>query len=153
MPTKKPSLKNGKGRGANKLVGKQCFTVRDGIFHCKIHVFLNYSSEDFVKWAKSKKAVQFGYDDNAEANFAGYSTEMSAPGVPTEWIIVLKSFDWTITDQGTLIHEIVHTVIKIFATNNIPFIPETQEFIACMIGNMYEEVAAQIRSSLQRKKR
>jgi hypothetical protein len=128
-----------------KPLGKMQFVVKDRIFNRKVHVLLNYSADDFTKWAHKKGDKSYQRDARAAANLAAFSSEIDGDGEPTEWIICLSRFDWTIQDQGTLIHEIVHTVMKIFAMNNIPFVLETQEFIAHTIGNMYEDIAAAIR--------
>jgi hypothetical protein len=128
----------------DKPLGKMQFIVKDCIFNRKVHVLLNYSGEDFTKWARRQGDSSYERDGRADANLAAFSSQMDAEGEPSEWIICLKKFNWTIQDQGSLVHEIVHTVMKIFAMNNIPFVLETQEFIASMVGNMYEDIAAAI---------
>ena len=128
----------------DKLLGKMQFVVKDCIFNRKVHVLLNYNADDFTKWARKQGDASYERDGRADANLAGFSSQIDTEGEPSEWIICLKEFNWTIQDQGSLVHEIVHTVMKIFAMNNIPFVLETQEFIASMVGNMYEDIAATI---------
>lgn len=127
-----------------KPPGKMQFVVKDSVFNRRVHVLLNYSGDDFTKWAHSKGDKTYQRDERGDANMYAFSSQMDAEGEQTEWIICMKSFNWTIRDQGSLVHEIVHTVMKIFAMNNIPFVLETQEFIAQMVGNMYEDIAAKI---------
>jgi hypothetical protein len=131
---------------AKKLtVGKKHIVLRDPIFGCKIHVFVNYSYAAFGKWlAKVGAYEQGGSRDNYEDNFAGFSTVMSTKGKPDQFIICVKEFDWTLSDQNTLIHEIVHTIIKIWSSNNIPYNLDTQEFLAHSIGNLYEDIASKL---------
>lgn len=124
-----------------KKLKKQYFTVRDSVFQRKVHVLLNFSEKEYYRFCKQKDWQDIGESD---PNFTGWSAGMSAEGEPTEWIIVIKNFQWTISHQGTLVHEIVHTVMKIFSANNIPFQLETQEFIAHIVGNMYEDIAREI---------
>jgi hypothetical protein len=128
----------------DKPLGKMQFIVKDCVFNRTVHVLLNYSADDFTKWAQAKGDKSYQKDERGDANMYAFSSQMDTPGEQTEWIICMKSFNWTIRDQGSLIHEIVHTVMKIFAMNNIPFVLETQEFCAQIIGNMYEDIAAVI---------
>lgn len=120
-------------------IKKQHFVISDANFKRTVHCFVNYSHDEFTKFARKKGATDYEDDPEYENNFAGFSTVISAKNAPDEFVIVLKKFDWCISDQGTLIHEITHTVMKIFASNNIPFNLDTQEFIAHAIGNMYED--------------
>lgn len=128
-----------------KVIPKRYFTVLDSIFHQKVHVFLNHSEADFKKWMK-KIGAEYDNDvkESNEADFSGYSSSMTTDTGKTEWLIVLKHFDWTIKDQGTLIHEIVHTIIKIWKSNNIPHNYDTQEFLAHSVSNLYEDVCRKL---------
>ncbi len=120
---------------------KKYFTVEEAVFHRRVHVFLNYSNEDYQKWCK-KLRVEDLHSDNKE--FSATSFEFDHDNKPTEWAIFIKRFNWSIGSQGTLIHEIVHTIIKIWRVNNIPYGLETQEFLAHEITNLYEDIAAKI---------
>jgi hypothetical protein len=124
-----------------KKLGKHIFRLLDPIFHRRIHVLLNVGSSEFKKWNKKTYGIEDGYDEDS---FAGFSVRMDKKGQPEEYVILVKRFDWTIQDQGTLIHEIVHTVIKIWDSNNIPHDSHTQEFLAHSIGNIYEDACRQI---------
>lgn len=126
-----------------KPIGKRHFQVRDCIFNRTVHVLLNYSDSDYERWRKRLGDTNFeaGLD---KTNFAGFTAQMDWPNRPSEWLICIREFDWKIADQGTLVHEIVHVVIKIFDQNNISFNVDTQEFLAHAIGNLYEDIAAKI---------
>ena len=114
------------------------FQVYEGIFNRRIHILLNYSVEEYDKWVKKLDKT---YEGKANDNdFQAWSSEIIVSDQPTEWIISLKDFHWTISNQGSLIHEIVHTIIKIWAKNNIPFTPDTQEFLAHSVSNLYEDI-------------
>jgi hypothetical protein len=125
-------------------IGKRYLRVQESIFHRTVHVLLNYSADDWVAWQKRKGIDNADKDQRAASNFAGFSTQIDSTVSPSEWIICLKEFNWTISDQGTLVHEIVHVIMKIFLFNNIPFNPDTQEFIAHAVGNLYEDIAGKI---------
>lgn len=123
-------------------IGKKHFLVYESIFNRKVTVFINYSGKEFDKWCDKNK---FQYDpDDDEDDLIGFSTYMSIDGKPTEWIIVCKNFQWTLTNQGTLIHEIVHTIIKIWANNNMKVNLDTQEFFAHEVSELYEDICAKI---------
>lgn len=127
-------------------LGKVVLELDEAIFNRRVHVLLNHSASEFESWAKK---LGFEFDPpidptHREINFSGFSTCLHETGKPTRWVIVVHDFQWTISDQGTLIHEIVHTIVKIFASNNIPFNEHTQEFLAHDIGNLYEAVAAKL---------
>lgn len=126
------------------IVPKKYFTVTDAIFGRLIHVFINHTHNEFAEFARKKGATDYKNDDSADKNFAAFSTVMESNKGPDEFVICVKNFDWTIKDQGTLIHEIVHTIIKIWKANNIPYNDSTQEFLAHSIGNLYEDISGKI---------
>lgn len=131
--------KNKKKKIIPENIGKRYFKVYDAVFLRKVHVILNHTPEEYGKWLtkyKVKDVEKTKFDD-----FAGFSTEITAENEQTEMVIYQRRFNWSINCQGTLIHEITHTIVKIFAANNIPFTFETQEFFAHMIGRMYEDIA------------
>lgn len=136
--------KQQKSKKLEPLVGKHYFLIKDSIFHRPVHVLLNHTRKDYEKWMIKRGVTKEELSSSGDTNFMAWSSVMSSSDKPDEWIIFVKDFDWTIKDQGSLIHEITHTVMKIFSANNIPFQLETQEFIAHSIGNMYEDICRQI---------
>lgn len=125
-----------------KEIGKRDFIVYDCIFNQAVHVLLNYTPEEYAEWLNKNKIK-----DICEKNFndlAGFTTQITGANDRTQWLIYVKSFNWTIKEQGTLIHEITHAIIKIWQNNSISFNPDTQEFLAHSIGNLYEDIAAKI---------
>ena len=121
-------------------IGKRYFKIYDSIFGRKVHVLLNYEPKDYEKWLNKMKVADIEKESFYE-NFAGMSIEIEASNGQTEMIIWVRNFNWVIKCQGTLIHEITHTIVKLFAQNKIPFTVETQEFFAQMISRMYEDIA------------
>ena len=121
-------------------IGKRYFKIYDSIFGRKVHVLLNYEPKDYEKWLNKMKVEDVEKKSFYE-NFAGLSTEIETKEGRTEMIIWVRNFNWAIKCQGTLIHEITHTIVKLFAQNHIPFTVETQEFFAHLISRMYEDVA------------
>lgn len=129
--------------------GKLYFKIKECVFHRTVHIFINYTNAQYNVWLK-KYINKFGgtvVGENREEfddNFDAFSSSWDVKGHPREWAVAVKDFDWTIQDQGTLIHELVHTIIKVWDFNNIPVSADSQEFFAYSIGNMYEDVAHQI---------
>lgn len=121
-------------------IGKRTIELLDPIFKQRIWVLLNADGEYFNEFLKKHDASNETSTDKW-ANFSAFATQIDCDDKPSEYIICMKEFNWSIFNQGTLIHEIVHIVIRIFATNNIPFNKDTQEFIAHMVGRIYEEIA------------
>lgn len=133
-------------------IGKRYFWVREPVFHRKVHIFLGYSSKEFDQWwARGHKVIKPIEDETYNDNFHDFSTEINQDGKATEWCIVLGDFNWTIDHQGSLIHEVVHTVVKIWNKNNIPSNIHTQEFLAHEVATLYEDIAGKI-FRLKRKK-
>lgn len=121
-------------------IGPRTFKLFDPIFKQRIWVLLNADGEYFNEFLKKHNASDETSTDKW-ANFSAFATQMDSEDKPSEYIICMREFNWSIFNQGTLIHEIVHIVIRIFAANNIPFNKDTQEFIAQMVGRIYEDVA------------
>lgn len=130
MPTKTDKI------GAIKL------RVFDPIFKQEIVVFCNSTSEDYYKWEKKLNIVNGG--EPLDPNLNAFSTHVSAEGEPNIYLIWLSHFNWTLDDQSSLIHEIVHTIVRIWEANNIKFIPETQEFFAHSVDKLYSLIAGKI---------
>ena len=123
-------------------ISKKHIVVFDSIFHQKISVLLNYSAEDYAKWLnknKIKDVVIESFND-----FSGWTSEFTTEKETTKRIIFIPRFQWTLEEQGTLIHEIVHVIIKIWQANNIPYNQDTQEFLAHSIANLYEDIGGKL---------
>ena len=124
-------------------IGKKYFIVRESIFHRRVHVFINFTGKEFTAFCKKKGFEELG-GSNSDDNFAAFSATKSESGKADEWIIVIKRFNWCINDQGSLVHEVVHTIMKIWDANNIPHSLDNQEFLAHAIANLWEDIAAKI---------
>lgn len=123
-------------------IPKRYFKIRDPIFHRPIHILLNHTPEQYTQFLNRMKVKDVA--DKEFDNFEGFTTSIDIEEMPTEWVIYIKEFNWTIKNQGTLIHEIVHTVIRIWQSNNIPYNSDTQEFLAHSIANLYEDIARKL---------
>jgi hypothetical protein len=124
-----------------KKFKKKKFIVYDSIFNRKIFVLINYPTEELRRFYK-----KIGCEGSVDGDgLMGYAVELrrEKDGM-REYIIWVKDFEWTLQDQNTLIHEITHTIFKIWEFNNIPFCKETQEFMAHSIGNLYELVGRKL---------
>jgi hypothetical protein len=131
---------------------KRYFSVKESIFNRKVHVFVNFTSKQFEAFAENRWKARFVGEQKHEdydAEFNAFSWSITGP-YGTEWIIVLKEFDWCLSDQNILIHEITHTIIKICDSNNIKVNESTQEFLAHSVGNLYEDIAGIILGTRKR---
>ena len=115
--------------------------VYDAIFQQQVDVLLNYSPEKYEKWLNRNKIKDIEVKQYAEKRFAGWTSEYEVEDGVIKALIFLPTFQWAIKHQSTLIHEITHVIIKIWARNNISFNADTQEFLAHSIGNMYDDIA------------
>ena len=120
-------------------IPKRCFMIYDSIFRQRIHVLLNHTPEEYQKWLNRNKVkdIVISEFNDFQAWVSDFTTERGT----TERIIFIPNFQWAIKHQGTLIHEIVHVVIKIWNLNNIPYNQDTQEFLAHSIAGLYEDIA------------
>jgi hypothetical protein len=123
-------------------IPKRYFVVWDSIFKQKINVLLNHSPEEYEKWLNKNKVKDIVVKDYND--FSGWVSEFTTEKGKTERILFLTTFQWAIKHQSTLIHEIVHVIIKIWQFNNIPFNADTQEFLAHSIANLYEDIAEKL---------
>lgn len=117
--------------------------VYDPIFNQEITVFCNCTEADLNAWEK-KLGVRKEDREGLNPNFGAYSTHYSCDDAPNVYLIWLNRFNWTLDDQDTLIHEITHTVVRIWQANNIQFVPETQEFFAHSVGRLYAAIGAKL---------
>ena len=120
-------------------IQKRCFVVYDAIFKQKIHILINHTPQEYEKWLNKNKVKDIVVKETED--FTGWVSDFTTEKGTTERIIFIPIFNWTIKNQGTLIHEIVHIIIKIWQSNNIPFNVDTQEFLAHSISNLYEDIA------------
>lgn len=130
-------------------VGKKTITIHDPVFEQKIIVLLNNTAEDFKNFEKKHGVVNGGED--LDPNFMGFTTHLSSDEEPNIYIIFIPKFDWTIQDQQTLIHEIIHVTFRIWGANNIVFIPETQEFLAHQVDKTYGMIARKLITKVKKK--
>jgi len=124
-----------------KEFGKKRLTIYDPIFSQKIVCFFNCDGDDYARFQKRMGVVNV---DDFDPNTMAFTTHISADNEPNTYIIWLKHFDWTIDDQSSLIHELIHVVVRIWGANNIEFIPETQEFFAHSVDKLYGIIAAKL---------
>lgn len=120
-------------------IPKKYFVVYDSIFKQRIHILINHTPEQYEKWLNRKKIKDVVVKDYND--FQGWVSEFITEKGNTERILFIPNFQWAIKHQGTLIHEIVHAIIKIWSFNNIKFNEDTQEFLAHSIANLYEDIA------------
>jgi len=119
------------------------FKVYDPIFKQEIHVFCNNTEANLLSW---QRRIGVSDDDNEglNPNFMAFSTHYSSPGKANVYLIWLNNLNWTLEDQSSLIHEIIHIVVRIWEANNIKFVPETQEFYAHSVDKLYSLIASKI---------
>jgi len=115
--------------------------IFDPIFRQRIWVLLNHDDKSYARFLNRQKIKDISKEIG---NFAGFTAVVECENGLHDYLILLKHFNWCIKDQGTLIHEITHAVIRIFEGNNIPFNSDTQEFIAHSITGLYETIAQKL---------
>ena len=118
------------------------FVVYDPIFKQEVNVFINQPYEKFIKWQKKIGVVNL--DDDRNYNFLAFTTHIDGEKTRTKYVIWISEFDWTLDNQETLVHEIVHAVIRIWDTNNIELSKHTQEFFAHSVGRLYSDIGAKL---------
>lgn len=130
-------------------VGKLNLKVHDPIFHQRVLVLLNNTEDDYRKLEK-----RLGIENAMELNpnFSGFTTHIYSEKEPNTYVIFIPHFDWTIDDQSTLIHEIVHVVFRIWQANNIPVVPDNQEFLAHSIDGLFMQISRKIFNNSKKKK-
>jgi len=128
-----------------KKIPSKTFQIIDPIFRQRIYILLNQDEKSYAKFLTRQKIKNVEKETIEINRFRGMSSwiEEKETGI-RYYIILLKEFNWTLSHQNTLIHEIVHTIIKIWASNNIHFNEETQEFLAHSIGNLYEQIGRKL---------
>lgn len=126
-------------------ISQRTFTVIDPIFRQRIFVLLNQDQNSYIKFLNKNDIVDTEKKDFSLDRLRGMSTWIDNKDTGLrDYLILLKEFDWTLSEQNTLIHEIVHTIIKIWDSNNIPHNTDTQEFFAHSIGNLYEQIGRKL---------
>lgn len=138
MPKGKKTIK----KTIPEKIPKRYFVVYDAVFNQKIHVLMNHTPEDYERWLNRNKVKDVAL--KSLDDFAGWVSDFTTEEGQTQRILFIPRFNWAIKCQGTLIHEIVHVIIKIWSANNIPFNADTQEFLAHSIGRLYEEIAQKL---------
>ena len=134
---------------------KTNFKIWDTIFSNRIHCYIGYTQEELSKLMKR----QYNYTEPIKlCGFGGLSfdieriefgdNENSEDIHYIAFIIWLRRYNWTIDDMATLIHEISHTIDKMFDYNNIPLSKDTGEFRAVLAGDIYGKIAQKIRNLL-----
>lgn len=115
--------------------------IFDPIFKQDIRVFLNCTNEEYVEF---QKKAGVSSPDKTDANQLAFTTHLACDDEPNIYVVWIKHFDWTIDDQATLIHELIHLVVRIWGANNIQMIPETQEFFAHSVDKLYSMIALKL---------
>lgn len=118
------------------------FTVYDPMFGQEIVVFCNQSVEMYSKWQESQGVANVDKDMNP--NFTAFTTQLSAEDKPNIYVVWVNEFNWTLDNQASLLHEIIHVVFRIWSANSIPFSSDTQEFLASSVDKLYSSIAAKI---------
>lgn len=125
-------------------IPKRDFIIYDPIFRQRIYILLNKDEKDYAKFLNKQKIKDVEERSFGLNKFKGLSTYIDNEDGTRDYLILLKEFQWTIDNQCTLIHEIVHTIIKIWQSNNIPYNNDTQEFLAHSIDHLYGMIAKKL---------
>jgi hypothetical protein len=108
--------------------------IKEAIFGRRVHLFLGWTNEEFDKWSGCTDP-----GDKVSSDFAAFSCSIRYKrGRPTEWAVVIFDWQWLARDYNSLVHELTHALIQIWALNNMRVNEDTQEFFAHSLGKMTE---------------
>lgn len=125
---------------------KTNFSIYDKIFGNEIHCYIGYNQHEWNSSLKSKYTLDDYIDTDG---FAGMSIDcFTDKPKRLVFVIWILEFKWRIDDMVTLIHEISHTIDRMFDFNNIPLTKATGEFRAILISDIYGKIAQKIRKRL-----
>jgi len=102
------------------------------MYHEELHIFLG-SFEDFHKISTSKYKVEFEEKDGSHGQF--FYGEDGRPS-----IIVMESFDWSVTDQVTMTHELLHFTFHVLKTAGLKLSDESEEAYTYTLGYIQTKV-------------
>ncbi len=93
-----------------KKIKKKYFVISNKTFGLNLNVFINYSFEDLNKFLIKRKIkpLENKYQYSTGVAFSTHHQEND--GIPY-FTIWFKNFDWKISYQALLIHELVHFVL------------------------------------------
>lgn len=129
-------------------IGKTQLKLLDPIFSQDVRIFLNCENDEYIKF---QKKLNVANPDSTDANQLAFTTHITCDNEPNVYVIWIKHFDWSIDDQATLIHELIHLVVRIWEANNIQMIPETQEFFAHSVDKLYSIIAVKLLNKSKKK--
>lgn len=119
----------------NKIIN-----IKDEIYHGNIILILA-SREEISKVVKSRWIYEYVPELHHDAE--SFDIQGKKSGF-ISYIIWMKSFDWTLDDQSTLVHEIFHTVSRILTDRGVKFDPENTEpfvyYFDWVFGKLWNEL-------------
>ena len=85
-------------------ISRKTFKLLDPIFRQRIYVLLNQDQESYVKFLNKEGIKDTGTKDFSLDRLRGMSTWIDNKDGLRDYLILLKEFNLTITQQTTLIH-------------------------------------------------
>ena len=105
--------------------------IKMPLFGKKLHLFIG-SFEAFQKYARSKYKTKFIVTDSKDAYF--YAGDEGRPA-----IIVIPNFEWTISQQSLLSHELLHFVFWVLADVGISLNEGSEEIYTYYFQEIQEK--------------
>ena len=96
--------------------------INDDLFKALIYITVNCTQEKWCKWLET-----LGVVNTAVAGAGGHFVSIESTSGACSYCIWVESFDWKISEQGWLSHELDHCTATILAERGISINDETEE--------------------------
>ncbi len=115
------------------------FDLYEKVYSARMVLCVNMSFKDALKRVKVDWPSMDDFHPNEDA--AGFAAPVTVNnGQTIGWMVMLRHFDWTIADMGTLVHEIYHFVSGILQSRGIYHETTSDETYAYYLGYWVERV-------------
>lgn len=116
-------------------MNKKHFSFTDPIYRATIKVYIG--DKESVKNLFKK---HWGIEYTAEKNHSAESFRVEQEGGYIVYVIWVGSFDWSIDDQATFVHELQHTVTKVLRDRGIPLNQNKDEVQAYYLEYLFKTI-------------
>jgi hypothetical protein len=103
-----------------------------------LHLVVNCGPEELVKYMLKKYKCSLDLD--WLKTLSGGCINISEENKGSRYLIWLRSFDWTVEDQGTLNHELDHFIYRTLRDRGIPLSADTEEVYTYYRGFWFRKI-------------
>ena len=107
------------------------FEIEDEIYHKNFHLVVNVSKKRFEKWVSKYHKDKIVLHDSKAAVLWDYDPY---------YYVWLESFDWSIEDQGVMVHELNHFVDFVLSNAGISIGKKNTEVRAYYFEYIFKKV-------------